>query len=200
MLPEKAIFWPAQEALLIADLHLGKVEHFRKAGIAVPADAAHDNFTVLQDLMLAYESKRVIFLGDLFHSTYNKGWEAFNDFITIHSQVNFELIKGNHDIMHDSQYQRTNMILHKEVLHLGPFSLTHHPEEGQYPYNLCGHIHPGYKLRGKGRQYLRLPCFFFGEAMGILPAFGSFTGMHPVNTQKGDRVFVLAEGQIIQVE
>ena len=92
------------------------------------------------------------------------------------------------------------MNIYQDVLNIGPFSLTHHPESDLAHYNLCGHIHPCYKLRGKGRQYLRLPCFYFGTSMGILPAFGSFTGMHPVETQDGDRVYLLAEGQIIQVE
>ncbi len=200
LLPEKAIYWPARAILLIADLHLGKVEHFRKSGIAIPIDAARDNFIILQDLILNHTPDRVIFLGDLFHSTYNSGWEAFNEFVSIHDHVTFELIKGNHDIMHDSQYKRTRMIIHKEELKIGPFCMTHQPENTPGAYNLCGHIHPCYKLRGQGRQYLRLPCFYFGLKMGMLPAFGSFTGMYPVQTQEDDRVYVLADDQIIQVE
>ena len=110
LLPEKAIYWPKEQLLLIADLHLGKVEHFRKAGIAVPAEAGEANYHVLQELILEHSPKRVIFLGDLFHSNYNYDWELFRDFLESHDNVSFELIKGNHDILHKSQYDRVDMI------------------------------------------------------------------------------------------
>jgi DNA ligase-associated metallophosphoesterase len=200
LLPEKAIYWPKKNLLLIADVHLGKVEHFRKAGLAVPAEAGEANYHVLQELILEHNPERIIFLGDLFHSDYNYDWELFTDFLESHNHVSFELIMGNHDILHRSQYDRTGMILHREQLIIESFLLTHDPvEHGEY-YNLCGHIHPCYKMRGKSRQYLRLPCFYFGLQGGILPALGSFTGMHPVTIQDGDHVYVIADDQIIQVE
>ena len=200
LLPEKAIYWPKEQLLLIADLHLGKVEHFRKAGIAVPAEAGEANYHVLQELILEHSPKRVIFLGDLFHSNYNYDWELFSDFLESHDNVSFELIKGNHDILHKSQYDRVDMIIHQESLIVGPFLFTHDPVIPEEHYNLCGHIHPCYKMKGKSRQYLRLPCFYFGQQGGILPALGSFTGMHAVTTQDGDNVYVVADDQIIQVE
>ena len=200
LLPEKAIYWPIQRLLLIADVHLGKVEHFRKAGIAVPAEAGEANYHVLQELILEHSPERVIFLGDLFHSSYNYDWELFNDFLESHNHISFELIRGNHDILHRSQYDRTDMTVHQERITIGSFILTHDPVEHEDYYNLCGHIHPCYKMRGKSRQYLRLPCFYFGQRGGILPAIGSFTGMHPVTTQDGDRVYVVVDDQIIQVE
>jgi metallophosphoesterase superfamily enzyme len=33
-------------------------------------------------------------------------------------------------------------------------------------------------LGGRGGDRLRLPCFHFDAAVGVLPAFGPFTGMH----------------------
>ena len=200
LLPDKAIYWPKEETLLIADLHLGKVEHFRKAGIAVPATAGEANYHIVQEMLLEHNPQRVIFLGDLFHSSYNYDWEQFNEFMLSHNHVSFELIIGNHDILHRSQYDRNNMIIHDQELIMGPFLLTHDPVEHETLYNLCGHIHPCFKMRGRSRQYLRLPCFYFGLRGGILPAIGSFTGMHPVNPTKEDRVYVVADDQIIQVE
>lgn len=200
LLPEKAIYWPSQQILLIADLHLGKVEHFRKSGIAVPAVAGEANYHVVQELFLEHTPKRVIFLGDLFHSSYNYDWEQFSEFIRSHHHISFELVMGNHDILHRSQYDRNNMTIHENELVIEPFLLTHDPVEHKELYNLCGHIHPCYKMRGRSRQYFRLPCFYFGHTGGILPAIGSFTGMHPVMASKDDRVYVVADDQIIQVE
>jgi metallophosphoesterase superfamily enzyme len=81
----------------------------------------------------------------------------------------------------------------------GPFALQHHPEEPSRGYALAGHIHPAVQLSGGGRQRLRLPCFWFGRRVGVLPAFGGFTGSALVTPKAGDRVFVVAENEVIQV-
>ena len=41
--PSGAIYWEEKKMLLIADVHLGKVAHFRKHGAPVPANAAFQN-------------------------------------------------------------------------------------------------------------------------------------------------------------
>lgn len=199
LLPEKAIYWPKEQALILSDLHLGKVDHFRKAGIAVPEKAGLANYVLLQELINLYVPRSMYILGDLFHSEYNIDWERLNEFIYSFPEVDFILIKGNHDILHSSQYERTQLVIYQDHHTLGPFYLSHHPEEKNGFYNLCGHIHPCIKLRGKGRQYLRLPCFYFGEHGGILPAIGSFTGHHPIKKGPKDDVYAIADGQIVKI-
>jgi metallophosphoesterase superfamily enzyme len=84
---------------------------------------------------------------------------------------------------------------------LDGFIFTHHPlesiAEGQY--NIAGHIHPGIHLRGKGRQELTLPCFYFGGRQGLLPAFGAFTGLARIYPKKGEQVFAIAEDSVIEM-
>lgn len=198
--PFRAAYWPKEEALFIADLHLGKVAHFRSNGLAVPADAANENWDRLISLLIDFEPARVLFLGDLFHSTYNQEWPAFCDLLERFPEVSFELIIGNHDILPATLYEAANIVCHAETLLLPPFELTHHP--GDPPpgyYNLSGHIHPCVVLQGRGRQYVRLPCFYFGAQQGILPAFGTFTGMARVYPKEAERAFVLTEGGVIEV-
>ena len=64
---------------------------------------------------------------------------------------------------------------------------------------MWAYIYPGVRLRGQGKQYLQLPCYFFGAQTGIMPAFGSFTGLYTINPIKGDKVNVLAENEVSQV-
>ena len=201
LLPEKAVYLPSEKILLIADLHLGKVNHYRKAGYPVPTKANDENTSVLIDLLNHYKPERMLFLGDLFHSHYNEEWEVLGQVIRHFSSVSFELILGNHDIMSTLQYERHNVIVHREELRIGSLLLTHAPLEQPQPdvYNIAGHIHPGAKLYGKGRQALLLPCFYFGKHQGLLPAFGSFTGLYPIRVTKGDQVYVIAEGEVIEV-
>lgn len=201
LLSQKAIYWPSEKILLIADLHLGKVNHYRKAGYPVPTKANDENTGILIDLLNHYKPERMIFLGDLFHSHYNEEWEVLGQVIRHFSATSFELVMGNHDIMSTLQYDRHGVKIHAEILQIGNLALTHEPMEVLPPevYNLAGHIHPGARLLGKGRQALLLPCFYFGKKQGILPAFGSFTGLYPVRVSKGDQIFVIADGDVIEV-
>lgn len=197
LLPEKAIYWATKKMLLIADLHLGKSAHFRKNGIAVPNQAEQKNWLLLHKLFKEYEPERVCFLGDLFHSTHNKEWEVFGELIESYPNIDFELVQGNHDILLPELYEKLGFKVHPSLLE-EPFLLTHEPleEEGLY-YNLAGHIHPGVQLNGKGNQRHRTACFYFGKNGGILPAFGSFTGLYNIKPKKADQVFVVANETVI---
>ena len=92
MLPEKAMIWENTNTLLVADIHLGKITHFRKAGIAVPAAAKQENLSRLSDILLNHDVRRVIILGDLFHSHYNDSWLDFKHFIAQFSSIQFILV------------------------------------------------------------------------------------------------------------
>ena len=201
--PEKVIYWPRLEALLIADLHLGKVSHFRKAGIGVPTELVQKNFDRLAQVIAEFEPKVLILLGDLFHSSTNSEWDAFGEFLKQYPDLDVELVVGNHDILATDLYFKYHIQLHYDVLQVPPFIFSHEPldlkaYEGDL-YNLCGHIHPGVRLRGAGRQSLRLACFYFGEAQGILPAFGEFTGKFVIAPKKKDQVVAIAEGELVPV-
>jgi DNA ligase-associated metallophosphoesterase len=194
-----AAYWKEAQTLFLADLHFGKAMHFRKRGIAVPPALADANWDRLAMVLLEFKPQRVVFLGDLFHSSYNSEWEGFKVLLSGFAQTHFELVRGNHDLPDDAPYRDMGLQVHDKPLAAGPFCLSHEPlptiPEGLY--GLAGHIHPGVVLRGRGRQSLRLPCFYFGPRQGILPAFGLFTGLGIIEPEPGSRVFVLAENQVI---
>jgi len=200
LLYQKGLYWPKERALLLADLHLGKINHFRRSGIPLPARANDRNIEVLMDMIDQVNPERILCLGDLFHSHYNREWVVFGEVIRNYRHISVELILGNHDIMSDLQYDRKGITLHQE-LRIRNFVLTHHPMEEVIPgyYNFAGHIHPGIGLYGKGRQALTLPCFWFGKNQALLPAFGVFTGLARVKPAKEDKVFVIADNKILDV-
>ncbi len=200
--PDRAVYWPARRVLFLADLHLGKGAHFRRAGIAVPRLVSDVNFARLRGLIEEFQPARVLLLGDLFHSGHNHVWGAFCAFTASFADLTFELVPGNHDILPPACYEEARLVMHEEIIALGPFSLSHHPlrEEQRLPgkYNLCGHVHPCVKLVDRTGA-MKLPCFFFGQQEGILPAFGEFTGCAEVKARPGDQVFVLAEDTVLAV-
>jgi DNA ligase-associated metallophosphoesterase len=203
LLCQKAIYWEEERALIAADVHLGKGGHFRKAGIAIPRDLAQDDLAVLSDLIQTYAPQKVIFLGDLFHSDMNSDWDWFALWRQQFPKLQIILIRGNHDVIHDKHYLELNVDLHERLL-MAPFMMLHHPQDPEQliaagGYVLCGHIHPGVSLKGKGRQSITLPCFAFGKQQAILPSFGKFTGKISMQHAKNDHIFGVLSDKVIKV-
>lgn len=192
-----AIFWKEKNMLLISDVHLGKVSHFRKHGIALPKTAFAGNFERLTAVADYFNAEIICFLGDLFHSDLNSEWDVFADWVNSRPE-NFLLIIGNHDILKPEKYESIGMAIASE-LKVGNFLFTHEPEERDGYFTFCGHIHPGIQLRGLGRQSLNLACFFQSKYQLILPAFGEFTGKWILDPTENDCVFAIAEGEVLRV-
>lgn len=198
LLPQKAIFLPEYSILIIADLHLGKAQHFRKSGIFVPAGSAAKDYLILNSLIGQYNPQQIWFLGDLFHSIHNSEWLQFEAFVRACPDINFTLIKGNHDIIKEEYYDKLGIAIVPYVLPLGQLLFSHEPmtdiEEGKI--NIAGHIHPGCVIYGKGRQSYRLPCFHFKGQSFLLPAFGYLTGLS-VMDNKNATVFAVLPEQVV---
>ncbi|MGJ8665126.1 MAG: ligase-associated DNA damage response endonuclease PdeM [Patiriisocius sp.] len=195
--PSGAIFWHEESMLLIADVHLGKVAHFRKHGAAIPAHVGHENLEKLTEVVNEFQTKTVCFLGDLFHSVLNSDWEDFTKWIE-YTHASIILINGNHDVIPKYLFEDLGVQIFDQLI-INTFLLTHHPTEREGLFNFYGHIHPGVVLSGEGRQKLKLACFFKTNTSLILPAFGTFTGKYILNPSKDDEVFVLADGEVVCV-
>ncbi|NQZ75454.1 MAG: ligase-associated DNA damage response endonuclease PdeM [Ekhidna sp.] len=194
LLPQRGIYWAAKETLIISDLHLGKAGHFRKHGIPVSTNVHRVDLAILKSLIVEYDPKDVILLGDLFHSSENREWDHFIEFIEVFDSVQFILVEGNHDIL--DEYPPTLKVQKK--IELEPFSFTHIKEDTA-DYNLSGHIHPGVSIRGRARQSITMPCFYFSDHHGVLPAFGQFTGIKKIKPMQRDLVFGIVEDRVIEL-
>lgn len=196
LLPEKAVFWPQKKALLLADLHLGKTEHFRRNGLGIPSLELRENLR-LEALLVRWEPKDVYLLGDLFHSDFNQAWSGFEGLLSRWPRCVFTLVRGNHDRLDESCYAHPNLRVVPELL-LEPFVLVHdHLDAPKGAYFLAGHIHPRVLLRGKGRQAASLPAFCFGPEGGWLPSFGTFTGGVRLPVKKNWKVFPVMGSEVL---
>ena len=195
-----SLFWPERRLLFIADFHLGKVNHFRKSGIAVPLEIQQHNFERLERCIAATNPLAIYFLGDLFHSEMNVSWQLLKEHISGNQQIEYHLISGNHDILPTEVYDDASLILHPEGLVVEPFVLNHHPlDTPDLLFSLCGHIHPAVRMRGRGRQSVRLNCFWKSAFQLVLPAYGGFTGSKAVRPGKKDEIYVIVENTIRRV-
>lgn len=201
LLPERALFWPEQSAVMVADLHIGKAEAFRAGALPVPEGSSQATLDRLSDVLLKTQAKNLYILGDLWHAKSGRTarvHEILLKWRRAHGAIAMTLVEGNHDVRSGSLPPDSGIESCADSEMEG-FVLKHHPEEDPRGYVLAGHIHPAVRLVGTGRQSERLPCFWLGEKCGVLPAFGEFTGSATVYPSKNDRVFVIAGDDVCEV-
>ncbi len=199
LLPERAVYWPEQRALLVADLHFGKAATFRRLGQPVPSGTTASNLTVLDGLLERYPSERLIALGDFLHAREARDaalMQRLRSWRACHPALAITLIRGNHDRRAGDPPASLGFEVVDEPLLLGPFALQHEPHPHPDRTVLAGHVHPAFRLHGRGRQSLRLPCFVLDAAVSLLPAFGAFTGAAEIGHAPGRRIYVIGDGQV----
>ncbi|HRG38265.1 MAG TPA: ligase-associated DNA damage response endonuclease PdeM [Bacteroidia bacterium] len=201
LLNDRAIFRKRDETLILADLHLGKAQHFRKHGIYMPQQSAEKDYERLTELIENVQPKRIILLGDLFHSSINHEWIMFCNVLNMFKTTEFILVLGNHDILEKQHYQQVHLTVVKEQLVEDGVIFSHHPlkEIPTGSFCIAGHMHPGVVLYGKGKQTIKLPCFHLRKNQFVLPAFGSLTGLYLIERQKEDRVFGITTNIVMEV-
>jgi len=199
----RTAFWEEQKALILSDLHIGKSGHFRKNGIGIPQNMFSEDMQRLFAEIQFYNPAKVIIVGDLFHSHSNKEHDLFLKWRKNIMHIEMHLVMGNHDILKKEWYAEAGIIIHENALCIDPFVFTHDICTQQNPdtsYCFSGHIHPGIIMKGIGKQALRMPCFYFNKDYAVLPAFGKFTGMHPIKPTHSDAVFALAGNSILKIQ
>lgn len=200
LLPERVAYWREARTLLVADAHFGKAAAFRASAIAVPGGTTADGLERLSAALRATSAERIIFLGDLIHAAGGRteqvlgavaGWRA------AHRQLEWLLVRGNHDRAAGDPPAEWRVGCVDGPFVEAPFRCLHEPDDGvDGLYSLAGHVHPGVILSGNG-FHQRCACFMFGPRVGLLPAFGDFTGFAAARPRPGERVFVIADDQVI---
>jgi DNA ligase-associated metallophosphoesterase len=200
LLPEKALFWENNRSLIVSDLHVGKIGHFRKSGIAVPTAGVVENLNKLSRLAERLNPEQLIFTGDLFHSDKNREWDAFFSWRSNLSALRMTLVRGNHDLI-DTKTASDNYIQLIENEIIGDsVVLGHHPRSTPVDgiLHIAGHIHPVVTLRHKALHNMRVPCFLIKPDQLILPAFGYFTGGFSVEPRPDERAVLIVNNQLIE--
>lgn len=168
----RALYWPRERALLVADLHLEKASFFARFGQMLPP---YDSRETLERIALALretEARRVFTLGDNFHDDEGAGRlepHAAGMLAALTRVTDWVWITGNHD---GAAATEGTMLAEIEISGL---LLRHEALAGEARPELSGHFHPRLRLNARGRQINR-PCAVASERKLILPAFGALTG------------------------
>jgi len=200
LLPARAVYWPSEQVLAVADVHIGKGASFRARGVPVPSGATAKDLSKLAQLVNDTRARTLVIVGDFLHAS--EGHASSNkiaDWRRSLTEVRVQVIRGNHDV----RAGRLDEILGVEELDeliIAGIAFVHDPAHAdpQTP-TICGHIHPSYRLADFDRSSARVPCFVVDEHLLILPSFGSFTGSHSVDAAQGRSIYVTAAGRVVRV-
>lgn len=202
LLPQRAVWWPSQQTLILADLHFGKAAILRHAGIPVPEGPDALTLQRLDHLIEMLNPQRLLLLGDVIHGSLRRHAgliEWLTAWRQTHAQLMIEAIIGNHDRHRDllgavldwraPQSEEAGLIL----CHEPPADALHSPWLG-------GHWHPMARLRGAG-DALRLPIYSREPTNGlVLPAFGEFTGGMDLTPTLGRQRFIVTDDRVISID
>jgi uncharacterized protein len=203
LMSERALYWPGTSTLVVADLHWGKASTFRAAGIPIPIGTTSDDLARLDSALQRTGARRMVVLGDLFHAKAGRiashTLAELRRWRSLAGTFEILLVRGNHDRHAGDPPKDLQINCVNAPAFVPPFVFRHEPVAEEGAYGLAGHVHPAITLVGRGLQRETLSCFVVGQHRTILPAFGSFTGFGVVHPGAGERTFVIAEDEVLEV-
>ncbi|MBX3361690.1 MAG: ligase-associated DNA damage response endonuclease PdeM [Phycisphaeraceae bacterium] len=201
LMPERAAWWASRGMVIVADLHLGKSEAMRLAGVPVPDVDLDEQFERLERVVASTGAERVVIAGDLIHA--HAGLTAaLTDRVGARLEslrargVGFTLVRGNHDRRIDAVERAWGLLdIRDEMVEEG-IRIVHEPvEPGEGEGVIAGHLHPALSVGG-----VKVPAFVVAARRLTLPAFSRFTAGGRVASEQGMRWYPIADGCVIAME
>lgn len=190
LLPERGLWWPRVQTLFVSDLHLGK-----DRSLPLPLGSSEATLSRLSHLVTSLPATRVVVVGDLWHhriGTTSELLSQVESWTQSHPDCEFTLVQGNHDVRSAPCPEGWRDA--GDTAEFGEFIAVHDPDHAHLHEGrgaISGHLHPGYRVEGRGGQSLTLPCFWCRPNQVVLPAFGELTGLAKISPEGADQVAVI---------
>lgn len=196
----RALYWPGEQALVLADLHLGKAAHFRRHGIALPSSVSDRDLQRLHALLDHFRPKHLVVVGDFSHAGANAEVERFAHIAEKHADTCFTLVRGNHDRLSSRQLAEWGFKNYLDTWQLKNIRFAHEPIGGlDHIPTISGHLHPGVRIPMPHKRHVKLPCYVLTGQQLILPAFSLFTGLDTASVPPSAICYAIYDGGIIEV-
>lgn len=184
LLPEKAIFLPESDTLVLADAHVNA-----------------ETLQVLNALVKRLEATRIIFLGDFLHAARSDPavMAAVMRWRERHGALELTLVRSRLEMrIVEPPVALDIQTFDEPLMHRG-LVLCHRPQPVAGHFVLAGYVCPCVSVGGRAHDWHRLPSFWFSPLSGVLPAFGTFTGMQAVRAAQGERIFACAGERVVEL-
>ena len=203
LLADRAAFLEKSRSLVIADLHLGKAATFRAAGLAVPEGHMESDMARLFRLMTETNADRLIIAGDMIHAAEGLTEPVLDLIARSIEKIGRPVIltEGNHDQRARRFYNRLPVEIVPQ-LETDGLVITHEPDDlAPAVPGICGHLHPGIKLKQGRRTSHKVPGFALNHNRHlVLPAFSEFTGIYPVEIHPPKhRFFAPVQNRVVEL-
>ena len=196
--PDRILWWPVANTLLLADVHLGKSATFREHGLQIPEGGSDTDLQRLGEHLAAFRPTDVIVVGDLFHSPdigLERHLDQLQKLLEEH-RCTLHLVLGNHDPRASRLHGHDRIICHPEYISHG-LHFVHDPAHAAPDApTVCGHVHPMFRIGAKHRPSKRVPCFAVRRKSLVLPAFGTFTAGRLLDHIEADMFYPIAGSKV----
>ncbi|MEX2166097.1 MAG: ligase-associated DNA damage response endonuclease PdeM [Methyloceanibacter sp.] len=182
-----ALYWEAEDTLLVADLHLEKGAAFAALGMLLPPYDTRTTLQRLSKVIGAVDPARIVALGDSFHRSHLADSVAEEDsalLTGLQQGREWYWICGNHDPHLPASIGGTICA----TLTIRGITLRHEPSENG-SREIAGHLHPVARIARRG-AVLRRRCFATDGHRLVMPAFGAYAGGLNVLDEAFDTLFV----------
>lgn len=201
LLPERAVFLPTYNTLVIADWHLNKLEDntlFENRD----DEFVKDEIQELEKLVEEYEVRRLVLLGGMFHPDWEKDWTLFYDFARYHQELEVVSIRKGKPVPEDEAYVPENFescedFLLENKIFFAPDDVI--DTEKNRLYIIGGHL-PGCIVSGNGGQVYRMACFKVDGNKIFMPSFGAWTQLNIIEKEKNSTFYPILGDHIVSIK
>lgn len=169
-----ALYWPAEKALILADLHLEKASAAAARGRMLPPYDTRETLRRAAEAIDRHQPETVISLGDGLHDPRAADRITDDDLDSLHmlqQACEWIWVTGNHD---PEIAARLGGYVSGDITVEG-IALRHMPTPGRATHEIAAHLHPAARISLHG-YVLRRACFVGNGLRLVMPAFGAFTG------------------------
>lgn len=206
----RGVAWlPAQDMLVVSDLHLEKGSYLGSFGHPLPHMDSRATLDRLSAIIDDYQPRCLLCLGDSFHDVHAVSRMDSADKSYLASLIrrvdDWVWVLGNHDPAIPKEIAGVR----EHRLQVDNIGFCHEPEPDwpQCSHQVIGHFHPKMRVSA-GRQRIRGRCFVISDALLVMPAFGQYTGglwvddpvMKDVLNGAPEQQFLLSEQQIFAIK
>lgn len=168
---DRCLYLKEGPTIVLGDLHLGYEKALEEEGMYIPRINTKSIREELNKIILKYEPKKIVLLGDIKHDFKRTRYESRDEVRKIiellGNAADVVVIKGNHDnFLQNILYDTDIMAL--DYIDLAGFRMEHgHEDSGKRPV-IIGHEHPSVRLTGEMNGSLKLQCFLHMKKEGII--------------------------------